>query len=99
MMEMNVGWEERLKALNCIFLADFRKLRVRSKKTKLSSNDESDVIDVIVADVDNDEGDVVVDSDFSISDVDEEEKIIAEDDKVYRFNFNNKIVKCLCKLC
>ncbi len=96
---MNVGWEERLKALNCIFLADFRKLRVRSKKTKLSSNDESDVIDVIVADVDNDEGDVVVDSDFSISDVDEEEKIIAEDDKVYRFNFNNKIVKCLCKLC
>jgi hypothetical protein len=31
--------------------------------------------------------------------VDEEEKILAQDDKVYRFNFNDKIVKCLCKLC
>ena len=88
MMEMNVGRLERVKALNCNFLADFRKLRVRSKKTKLSSNDESDVNDVIVADADNDEGDVV-DSDFSISDVDEEENIIAQDDKVYRFNLND----------
>ena len=85
---MNVGRLERVKALNCNFLADFRKLRVRSKKTKLSSNDESDVNDVIVADADNDEGDVV-DSDFSISDVDEEENIIAQDDKVYRFNLND----------
>jgi hypothetical protein len=98
MMEMNVGRLERLKALNCNFLVDFRKLRVRSKKTKLSSNAESDVNDVIFADVDNVESDVadvdyvesdVVDSDFSISDVDEEEKIIAEDDKVYRFNLND----------
>ncbi len=72
---------------------------MRSKKTKLSSNDESDVIDVVVADVDIDGGDVADDSDFSISDVVEEEKIIAEDDKVYRFHFNDKIVKCLCKLC
>ena len=94
---MNVGRLER--ALNCNFLVDFRKLRVRSKKTKLSSNAESDVNDVIVADVDNDGGDVAVDSDFSISDVDEEENIIAQDDKVYRFHFNDKIVKCLCKLC
>jgi hypothetical protein len=86
---MNVGRLERVKALNCNFLADFRKLRVRSKKTKLSSNDESDVNDVIVADVDNDGGDVAVDSDFSISDVDEEENIIAQDDKVYRFNLND----------